>query len=183
VYDYATLTHELPLSSPRLLSRSREHGLALIIRSARVDELPGLSDLCFRSKAVWGYDKEFMEACRGELSFSPRGLETTHVAVAEEDCKILGVVQVRINAGNADLLKLFVEPELLRKGTGKALFAWATDISRRTGAHHVIIEADPDAVPFYRRMGARDAGTAPSTSIPGRTLPRLTFDVMQNTLG
>jgi len=37
-----------------------------------IDELPGLSDLCFRSKAVWGYDKEFMEACRGELSFDLR---------------------------------------------------------------------------------------------------------------
>ena len=151
----------------------------MIIRSPNVDELPGLSDLCLRSKAVWGYDEEFMQACRGELSFSPQDLESTHVAVAEEDCKILGVVQVRIGADNADLLKLFVEPEVLRKGTGEALFSWATDISRRMGAHRLTIEADPDAVPFYRRMGARDAGTAPSGSIPGRMLPRLTFDVLQ----
>ena len=151
----------------------------MIIRSAYVDELPGLSDLCLRSKAVWGYDEEFMKASRGELSFVPQDLESTHVAVAEEDRRILGVAQVRISADNADLLKLFVEPEVLRKGTGEALFAWATDISRRMGAHQLIIEADPNAVPFYRRMGARDAGTAPSVSIPGRVLPRLTFDVLQ----
>jgi GNAT superfamily N-acetyltransferase len=102
----------------------------------------------------------------------------THVAVAEEDRRILGVVQVRISAEDAELLKLFVEPEVLRKGTGKALFAWATDISRRMGAHRMIIEADPEAAPFYRGMGACDAGTAPSGSIPGRMLPRLTFDVL-----
>ena len=35
------------------------------------------------------------------------------------------------------------------------------------------IEADPDAAPFYRRIGARDVGTAPSGSIPGRELPLL----------
>jgi hypothetical protein len=48
--------------------------LPLTIRAPTIDELPSLSDLCFRSKAVWGYDEEFMEACRGELSFEPRDL-------------------------------------------------------------------------------------------------------------
>src|SRR5215467_84485 len=119
-----------------------------------------------------------MKACRSELSFSPQDLELTHVAVAEEDRRIVGVVQVRVSADDAELLKLFVEPELLRKGTGRALVAWATDIARRMGAHQMIVDADPDAAPFYRGMGARDAGTAPSKSIPGRMLPRLTFDVL-----
>lgn len=39
------------------------------------------------------------------------------------------------------------------------------------------VDADPDAAPFYRRMGARDDGQAASGSIPGRLLPRLVFDV------
>ncbi|WP_152535492.1 GNAT family N-acetyltransferase [Bradyrhizobium sp. Ai1a-2] len=151
--------------------------MALIIRSPKVDELPCLSDLCFRSKAVWGYDAKFMEGCRLELSLSPQELELTHVAVAEDDGKLLGVVQVKIRADDAELLKLFVEPEMLGKGTGKALFAWATNVSRKMGARRMIIEADPDAAPFYRGLGARDAGTAPSGSIPGRMLPRLIFDI------
>jgi hypothetical protein len=45
------------------------------------------------------------------------------------------------------------------------------------GARRVFIEADPDAAPFYRRMGARDAGLAPSGSIAGRMLPRLVFEL------
>ena len=54
--------------------------MPLTIRPPTVDELSGLSDLCFRSKAVWGYDEEFMEACRGELSFEPRDLALTPIA-------------------------------------------------------------------------------------------------------
>jgi hypothetical protein len=42
--------------------------LPLTIRPPTIDELSGLSDLCFRSKAVWGYDDEFMEAYRGRPS-------------------------------------------------------------------------------------------------------------------
>jgi hypothetical protein len=33
------------------------------IQLARVEEAAALSDLCFRSKAVWGYDPEFMARC------------------------------------------------------------------------------------------------------------------------
>jgi GNAT superfamily N-acetyltransferase len=153
--------------------------LALTIRSPKLDELPGLSDLCLRSKAVWGYDEAFMKACRGELSFSAHDLEWTHIAVAEEDGRAFGVVQVRVTNDNADLLKLFVEPALIGKGTGRALFTWAADVSRGMGAGRMSIEADPDAAPFYRRMGARDAGEAPSGSIAGRMLPRLTFDLVR----
>ncbi|HLW92824.1 MAG TPA: GNAT family N-acetyltransferase [Roseiarcus sp.] len=151
--------------------------VALIVRPASIDELPELSDLCFRSKAMWGYDEAFMNACRGELSFAPLDLELTHVGVAEESGKILGVVQIRVRADDAELLKLFVEPKRLREGTGRALFSWAIDISGKIGAHRIIIESDPDAVLFYRAMGARDAGEAPSGSISGRMLPRLLFDV------
>jgi hypothetical protein len=41
------------------------------------------------------------------------------------------------------------------------------------GADRMVIEADPDAAPFYRRIGAKDCGLVPSGSIPGRMLPKL----------
>jgi GNAT superfamily N-acetyltransferase len=102
-----------------------------MIRNPVVDELPSLFDLCFRSKAVWGYDEAFMEACRSELSFHPRDLQLTCVAVAEDEGRLVGVVQVAVVGDEADLLKLFVEPEELRRGTGSALFAWAAHIKGR----------------------------------------------------
>ncbi|WP_275184753.1 GNAT family N-acetyltransferase [Bradyrhizobium sp. CSA112] len=151
--------------------------MALTIRPPTIDELSVLSDLCFRSKAVWGYDVEFMEVCRGELSLEPRDLELTPIAVAEHDGKPIGVAQLRVVDDEADLLKLFVEPGALRSGTGKALLAWATDVAKKLGATRLTIEADPDAAPFYRRMGAYDVGQAPSGSVPGRMLPKLAMNL------
>ena len=103
--------------------------MTLIIRTPIIEELPSLFDLCFRSKATWGYDADFMNACRTELSVTTRDLELTHIAVAEQDGEIHGVVQVKVSHHDADLLKLFVERELLRRGTGRALFAWAAQTS------------------------------------------------------
>ena len=122
---------------------------------------------------MWGYDHAFMEACRKELSVEPNDLQSTSIAVAEQDGRLLGVAQIKVRGRDADLLKLFVEPSSLRGGIGRALFGWAAASAAQQGADRLIIEADPDASPFYRRMGAEDAGLAPSGSIAGRMLPRL----------
>ncbi|MGE0287828.1 MAG: GNAT family N-acetyltransferase [Bradyrhizobium sp.] len=151
--------------------------MQLTIRAPDIEELPALSELCMRSKAVWGYDAAFMEACRRELSFDVSDLASSQVAVAARGGSLLGVVQVRMTAeGEADLAKLFVEPAELRHGVGQALFAWARDVARGLGAVRMTIEADPEAAPFYRRLGARDAGLAPSGSVAGRMLPKLVLE-------
>lgn len=149
----------------------------LILRSARADELDALTDLCLRSKAVWGYDRAFMEACRDELTLTQEDLRETKLQVAERDGAIVGVAQVSADGATAYLEKLFVDPGQLRGGAGRTLFAWAKTAATECGATHLVIEADPDAAPFYRRMGARDDGVAPSGSIPGRFLPRLTVNL------
>lgn len=147
------------------------------MRAPTADELPAASELCLRSKAVWGYDQEFMEACRPELTLDREELCTTQLAVAEEGGRIVGVVQVGVTGDEADLLKLFVEPACLRSGVGRLLFDWAIQQARLSGATQMIIEADPEAVAFYRRMGACEIGLAPSGSIPGRQLPKLAYDL------
>jgi hypothetical protein len=48
---------------------------------------------------VWGYDEAFMEACRSELSFHPLDLQLTCVAVAEDEGRLVGVVQVTVVGG------------------------------------------------------------------------------------
>jgi GNAT superfamily N-acetyltransferase len=147
------------------------------LRDARPNELPSLSELCLRAKAVWGYDDAFMTACRTELTLRPAELQSTHLQVAERETAVAGLAQVKVTDVDADLLKLFVEPALLRSGVGRLLFEWAIDTARALGAVQMIIEADPGAVPFYERMGARHAGFAPSQSISGRALPRLQMDL------
>lgn len=149
----------------------------LKLRPPREDELAALSALCLRSKAVWGYDAAFMAACVAELTLTPADLRDTPMRVAEDDDGIAGVVQISVDGTEAELEKLFVDPARLRTGAGRVLFDWAAKTARGLGAERLIIDADPDAAPFYRRMGARDVGTAPSGSIPGRVLPRLALDL------
>ena len=148
-----------------------------MIRAPTIEELASLSELCLRSKAVWGYDGEFLDACRGELSFDPCDLQLTPIAVAELGGKVVGVAQVKVTGNEADLLKLFVEPSAFHRGVGKTLLSWATSVAREKGATRLIIDSDPGAAPFYRRMGAYDLGQAPSGSIPGRMLPKLAITV------
>jgi GNAT superfamily N-acetyltransferase len=147
------------------------------LRDARKSELPSLGELCLRSKAIWGYDDAFMAACRTELTLRPDELQSTYLRVAVRDSTVVGLAQVKIADSDADLLKLFVEPALLRSGVGRLLFEWATARARGLGAVRMIIEADPCAALFYERMGAHYAGLAPSQSTPGRMLPRMQMDL------
>ena len=143
------------------------------LRTPRCDEAKILTELCLRSKAVWGYDEEFMQACRDELTLTVTIMRSSYFMVAETAGELVGVAQVTVTGERALLDKLFVEPTRLRAGTGKTLFDWAVSAARDAGATTMTIEADPDAAGFYRRMGAVDDGIAPSGSIPGRFLPRL----------
>ena len=147
------------------------------LRDIRPNELSHLDGLCLRSKAVWGYDEAFMAACRAELTLHPDELRTTQLQVAERDATAVGLAQLKVTGGDAGLMKLFVEPTLLGSGIGRLLFAWATERARSLGAVRMTIEADPGAVPFYQRMGARQTGLAPSQSIPGRMLPLLHMEL------
>ena len=149
----------------------------ITLRDVRSDELPGLSELCLRSKAVWGYDDAFMALCRSELTLHPSELESTHLQVAERSTMVIGLAQVKVAGTEADLLKLFVEPAQLKSGAGRLLFEWAAATARDLGANSMIIEADPGAAPFYERMGARHAGFTASQSIAGRMLPRLQLEL------
>ncbi|MEH2626231.1 GNAT superfamily N-acetyltransferase [Bradyrhizobium sp. AZCC 1719] len=145
----------------------------LALRPARPEEGPALTELCLRSKAVWGYDDTFMQACRKELTLTPATILASQVQVAELNGRLAGIAEVKSSGDTAQLEKLFVEPALLRTGAGRKLLDWAKATARAAGATALVIEADPDAADFYRRMGAVDDGLVPSGSIPGRLIPRL----------
>ena len=144
------------------------------IRSARVEEAAALSDLCVRSKAVWGYDDSFMALAHGVLQVGVRQIAAGDVWVATtDDGSLAGVAALAPGEqpDTLDLDKLFVEPRHIRAGFGRALLDHATREAKRRGATRLTILADPYAAPFYERNGARRIGEAPSDAIPGRMVP------------
>lgn len=147
------------------------------LRPPKEHELEALSALCLRSKAVWGYDQTFLDACRAELTIRADELVSSALCVAEHDGALVGVAQITVASDTADLQKMFVEPEAIGLGIGKALFEWASSTAKSLGARDLTIDADPGAVGFYRKMGAIEHGTIASGSIPDRMLPRLVLEL------
>ena len=80
------------------------------------------------------------------------------------------------SGGTAELEALWVHPSCVGRGLGSTLFNKAVAEARAQGATSLVIKSDPNAAPFYIRMGASPAGSVSSTPV-GRRLPRLTFDL------
>lgn len=149
------------------------------IRSARREDCEVLTELAMRSKAVWGYDAAFMEACREELTIHPEMIDADIVKLLEIDGpkgrEIAGFYRLKLENGVVEVYDFFIDPGHLRQGHGKRLWHALLEDARSFGAPTLGVDADPQAEAFYVAMGMRTVGKAPSGSIPGRFLPRLTM--------
>lgn len=145
----------------------------IALRAARPGEAACLTELCLRSKAHWGYDSTFMEACRAELTVTPETAAAPLLRVATVDDGLAAIAEIGEEDGVWHLDKLFVDPRFMGLGLGRRLLRWATEEAAARGATSLEIAADPGAVPFYEHHGARRIGEEPSGSIPGRTIPLL----------
>lgn len=149
----------------------------MLLRPARPDEAGFLSDLAVRSKAHWGYDADFLAGSRIQLAVRPDEVAARRVTVAEQDGVVVGfyALEGAPPAGVLDLM--FVEPDHIGRGVGRRLWTHAVATAREVGLDSFTIDADPFAEAFYLAMGAVRTGTAPSSVLPGRELPQLTFTV------
>jgi GNAT superfamily N-acetyltransferase len=112
-------------------------------------------------------------ACREELTLHADHLATNRTVVAEQDRRLLGVASLEGAPPVGELGMLFVAPEAIGHGVGSVLYRHVLATARGLGFTRLELDADPNAEPFYRAMGAEVVGTSPSGSIPGRLLPRM----------
>ncbi len=153
--------------------------LRFVIRPARVEEAAALTELSLRSKAVWGYDASFLARCRLAMQVKAAAIERQPHFVAEAagaaPGRILGFYGFEPEAEGVGLDYLFVEPDVIGRGVGTALWRHAVETARALGHSALIVVADPNAEGFYRRMGARPIGAQGSDLERGRLLPVLRF--------
>ncbi len=149
----------------------------LSIRPARGDDAGPVSALALRSKGHWGYDADFLEACRAELTYSEADCRSGDLYVAEADSAVAGFFLLRGAAPEGELQAIFVDPPWIGQGLGGVLIAHALDLARSRGITRVSVDSDPGAEPFYLHHGARRVGEVASGSIPGRVLPQLVFEI------
>jgi GNAT superfamily N-acetyltransferase len=146
---------------------------AIFVRPAWTDEGPLLSALAMEAKAHWGYDRDFMENCRAELTVTHDQIGRQRVRVAEAAGEVVGFSSLRVGEKKASVENLFVRPGFIGRGVGHLLMQELLDYSRRHGIPLVHVEADPNAAGFYESEGFSLCGEVPSGSIPGRMLPLL----------
>jgi GNAT superfamily N-acetyltransferase len=144
------------------------------LRAARPGEAALLSALALRSKASWGYDEAFIDACRAELTYTPSRLRDPlfHFVVAIDDGDLCGFYALETRAPQRfELDALFVAPDRIGTGIGRALIGHAIAAVRQAGGRSLVIQGDPNAAGFYHAAGARRIGSRSSGSIEGRELP------------
>lgn len=144
------------------------------LRPARSGEAALLSALALRSKGHWDYDAAFLEACRAELTLHDDELAARRTVVAElADGRIAGFGTLEGTAPTGELGMLFVDPDAIGRGVGRALLGHLVAAARALGFTLLTIDADPNAEAFYLAAGAVRVRAVPSESIPGRLLPQL----------
>ena len=148
------------------------------IRRARPAEAGVLSALALRSKAYWGYDADFLAACRDDLTLTADDIETSTVYLIDGEASPLGFYRLLLHDdGVAELDALFVEPAAMGQGVGKRLWRHAVATAAHLGCSEMVWQSDPQAEGFYLALGGQRAGESESTVVPGRLLPLMRFQL------
>jgi GNAT superfamily N-acetyltransferase len=144
------------------------------LRPAQTGEEEILSELCLRSKALWGYDAAFIAECAPYLKVTKLAVVQGWTTVAHDnDGRLLGVCQIDPDGHGGNLDLLFITPDAIGRGVGRRLFDNAGEQLKQLGHTKMTILSDPNAEAAYIHMGARRVEMRPSDVFKGRDLPWL----------
>ncbi len=131
----------------------------MIIRPAQVGEHVALTELALRSvQQGWGYPEEFMAWEPEAITVSPAHIMDALTSVLESEGRMLGFYVLKGGPPEIEMSRLMIEPDAIGSGNGRRLWDHAVSTARSLGASVITLDADPNAEPFYRHMGAETVG-------------------------
>jgi len=125
------------------------------IHRARPVQAVELTEIAHHAKRHWGYPERWLKRWRRQLTIRPGWVARHPTFVATDGSQIVGFAGIRPWRRFVQLEHLWVRPEAMGRGLGRALFEHAVRAARRAGFARMRIVSDPNAEGFYRRMGAR----------------------------
>jgi GNAT superfamily N-acetyltransferase len=143
------------------------------IRDAGADEAPALEALQRRSSDVWAEHQEAL-AAHPEAIELPRAFVVNgwvRVAVDDDDTPVGFSVLIPGEGGVHELDGLFVEPEHMGCGVGRALVEDAAARASSDGAERIEVTAGP-AQRFYEKTSFRVVGPAQTRFGPAVRMAR-----------
>ncbi|BCE00465.1 GNAT family N-acetyltransferase [Marinicellulosiphila megalodicopiae] len=147
-------------------------------RKAQPKDAQALTDLIRKAKAHWGYPDEWMAQWEPLLTMTSDWIEKHNAVLLLDKQKIIGFYGIEFKIDHAYLEHLWVNPDWIGTGCGKALFIKACEDAKNQGFTMMELSADPNALGFYLHMNAVKVGDIRS-SICGvaRILPTLRIDL------
>jgi GNAT superfamily N-acetyltransferase len=146
---------------------------------ARPEDAAALTAIAHAAKRHWGYPEQWITAWREALTIQPDFISSNLAfSAVEENSNPVGFYVLTKENDGLHLDHLWVTPAAMGHGIGRALFRHAVDQARELRHRSFLIEADPNAEAFYKKMGAHQV-SAISTEIEGRLreLPLLRYDI------
>ncbi len=148
------------------------------IRRARPADCGDLTRLAHAAKRYWRYPERIIRLWKLDLTVTPAFVVRQPVYCAVRGATVVGFYAFSGTRGVRELEHLWVDPQHIGSGVGRALFAHLLKRLRALGVSRLRIASDPNAEGFYRAMGARRVGEVASRP-PGRRLPLLLFRVQR----
>lgn len=130
----------------------------IVVRNVRPEEAEEMTRIALSAKAYWGYPERWLAIWSPQLTYSPEYFETNENWAAEVDGVPVAFCTLQEKEGNGWIENLWVLPEFIGRGIGKRLFLHAAARSRLKGHLFLQLEADPNALGFYEKMGMYKVG-------------------------
>jgi GNAT superfamily N-acetyltransferase len=130
------------------------------VRQAVSTDASVLGDLFRRSSLSNAGDRASLLAHPEALEFSGEQVKEHRVRVAVVDGRIVGFATVVATGRIGELEDLFVDPDWMRRGVGRALVVDAIDRARDEGLSRINVMANEHALVFYKNVGFVYDGTS-----------------------
>jgi len=127
--------------------------MMISIRRVNPPEADALTEIALSAKRHWGYPEHWIELWRPQLTFDVEYFIANESWAAEADGQPVAFYTLLDKDGTAWLENLWVMPGNMGVGIGRALFQHALGLARDRGYKKFQLEADPNAVGFYEKMG------------------------------
>lgn len=125
------------------------------ITRAKAEDAAKLTEIALAAKRHWRYPERWIEAWRSVLVIKPEFVVIHETYVARVDDRAVGFYSLIKAGAELRLEHLWVTPDAMGRGVGRALFEHAVGRGRSLGCVRMKIESDPNAAGFYERMGAQ----------------------------
>ena len=121
-----------------------------------------MRELVVRSMGHWRRPPEYLAAAIELMDLSGDDLRRDEAWVALVDDTIAGFYRLSRDGARFEIEEFHVEPPMIGRGIGRAMFAHASERAREAGGRWLVWSTDGNALGFYRHMGGEVTGTEPS---------------------